>query len=159
MSQSLASTLARGAAAGVGAAVIQAAIGKTEEKLLLPPWEDADIAPRLMERLGEMAGVEIDDATKWVLGTVFHFGYGAAWGMLYAAATEKRRVNPLLGGLALGGLIYAITFPRWGGAVQTGTERPPEARTREMELVAASVTSGFGVSTALLDQALRKVLR
>lgn len=150
------SVLLRGASAGIGACTIQAIIGKAEEKMLLPPWEDSNIAPRLMQRLAEHAGESLSPVTKWMLGTAFHLGYGAFWGALYAAGRERRPVNPLLGGSLLGGLIYGITFPRWGGAVQTRTERPPGRRTERMTFVAASVTLAFGLATALLYEGIRE---
>ena len=152
-------TLTRGALAGMAAAGIQAVIGKTEDRLFLPPHENSDFAPRLVHRLGQDVGVDVPEWAKWTLGTGFHFGYGAMWGMGYAALRERRPIHPLVGGTLLGGLIYAITFPRWGGAVQTQTERPPEARTKRMEAVALSVTIGFGVATALLNEALRERMR
>lgn len=152
-------TLARGALAGMAATVVQTAIGKSEELLLLPPGEDSDIAPRLVERLGEAVGAEPSIPAKWVLGTLFHFGYGAFWGMGYAVLREHRPVHPVVGGALLGGLIYAVTFPRWGGAVQTGTERQPARRSNGMEVVAASVCLSYGVVAALANEALRDVVR
>lgn len=151
--------LARGAVSGIAAAGIQVLIGKFEEMLLLPSWENSDIAPRLVKQLGDDVGIDVSVAAKWALGTVFHFGYGAAWGAGYALACERRPVHPLLGGALLSGLIYVITFPRWGGAVQTQTERPPEERTDGMDIVAASVCLSFGVATALLNEALRSRIR
>jgi hypothetical protein len=145
-----------GAAAGVLASVVQAAIGKTEEKLMLPPWEDSNIAPRLVDRVLRHAGVDDPSlATEWILGTGYHVAYGAAWGAAYAAVRERHPVRPLVGGALLGGLIYGITFPSWGGAVQTDTERPPARRSRGMELVAVSVTLGFGWATAFAYEYLR----
>lgn len=147
----------RGAAAGVMATIVQAAIGKTEELLVLPEdYEDSNIAPRLVDRMAGHFGYDPSLATEWALGTAFHLGYGATWGTLYAISRERYPVEPLLGGTALATLIYLITFPRWGGAVRTGTERPPRRRTRAMELVAVSVTLGFGVSTAVIYEQLRE---
>jgi hypothetical protein len=56
----------------------------------------------------------------------------------------------LVGGALLGGLIYAITFPHWGGAVLSGTERPPHRRSWRQELVLATAALSFGFVTALL---------
>ncbi len=147
--------IARGATAGVIASVVQAMVGKTQEKLFLPRWEDADMAPRLMARLAADMGTTLSAAERWTLGTAFHLGYGAAWGAAYALVQERFPVHPLIGGTLLGGFIYLITFPRWGGAVQTQAERPPEVRTRRMTFVAASVTLAFGFATAITYQALR----
>lgn len=150
MAESWTTTAVRGMGAGLIAGTVQVMVGKAEEKLLLPPWEDADIAPRFMHRLAlRYFGVDINPPARWVLGTAYHYGYSAAWGALYAVARERLRFHPLLGGLVLGGVIYGITFPRWGSAVQSGAERPPEKRTTAMEIVAVSVATVFGLATAL----------
>jgi hypothetical protein len=81
---------------------------------------------------------------------LFHLGYGAFWGAGYALAVRDRPVSPIIGGTLLGGLIYALAFPRWGAAVLTKTERPPERRTTKMNLVAWSVALTYGVVTSLL---------
>jgi hypothetical protein len=146
----------RGAAAGVAGTLVQTMLGKAEERALLPPWEDSNIAPRFMNRLARDVGLTLPASAEWVLGTAFHLGYGVTWGALYAAARERLHPHPVAGGLALGALIYGITFPRWGGAVQTQTERPPEHRTRAMEFVAASVTLGYGLATALAYEKIRR---
>lgn len=144
----------RGAAAGMIACTVQAAIGKSEEKLFhLAPGE-SDFAPRLMRRLSGQAGHTLSKEGQWVLGTAFHYGYGAFWGMSYAAVRE-RGARPALAGVGLGALIYTITFPRWGGAVQTRTERPPEQRSTATEAMLLSVTLGFGLATAWAYEALR----
>jgi len=139
--------------------LVQAAVGATENALILPSHEDANIAPRLMDRLARDLGKEMPIELEWILGTLFHFGYGAAWGILYSLVDEEFDLHPAIGGAAMGGIIYAITFPRWGGAVQTQVERPPEARTGRMTLVAASVALTFGVATAYAAHALRLRLR
>lgn len=145
----------RGAAAGMAAAAVQALVGKTEEKAFLPRDGDSDLAPRLVERLADFAGTSLSHETRWAAGTVVHFGYGAAWGIAYAALRERVPVHPLVGGALLGGVIYAITFPRWGGAVKTRVVPPPGAREDRMTVFAASVTSSFGLATALLYEAAR----
>lgn len=145
----------RGSAAGVLASVVQVAVGAAETALFLPPHEDANIAPRLVDRMARDLGRELSLEAEWVLGTLFHFGYGAAWGAIYGLVEERLEPHPLVGGGALGALIYAITFPRWGGAVQTQVERPPEARTRRMTFVAASVAMTYGIATAYAVAAMK----
>lgn len=57
---------------------------------------------------------------------------------------------------ASAGVIYGITFPRYGGAVRLGAERPPPVRSGRMEFVLGSVTLSFGLTTAYAYEALRK---
>jgi hypothetical protein len=153
-----------GALAGLVAAAAQVAVGKAEEVLLLPPGEDSDIAPRFVERLAEHAGKSLPDSWRWALGTLFHFGYGTSWGALYALlegwlAARRRAPPPLLGGAALGAVLYALAFSRLGMAVQTGTERPPARRPAAKTAVAWAVALTFGLVTATLTARLRPVRR
>jgi hypothetical protein len=144
-----------GALAGLVAATAQVAVGKAEEVLLLPPGEDSNIAPRFVERLAEHAGESLPDSWRWMLGTLFHYGYGASWGALYALldgwlAARHRPPPPLLGGSLLGAVLYALAFGPLGMAVQTGTERPPERRPAAKTAVAWSVALTFGLVAATL---------
>jgi hypothetical protein len=156
MGRTLGSTLTRGAAAGVFAAVVQAGVGATESRWFLPDGENANFAPRMMARLAVLLGTSLSATERWTLGTVYHHAYGAGWGALYALVRERRPVHPLAGGLVLGGLIYGITFTPWGGAIWIDAERPPGVRTRRMEVVLASVTSSFGLVTAYTYERLRE---
>lgn len=155
MSQSTASVLLKGSGAGVAAALLQAVAGKAYDVVLLPPGEDSHLAPRLVDRVGRAVGIRPTEPEEWALGTAFHLGYGAFWGAAYAAARERTSVDPWVGGAVLGGLIYAITFPRWGGAVRTHTVRAPERRTARMTAFGAVVTAVFGITTALAYETLR----
>jgi len=146
----------RGATAGLVGTLVQTTVGATESALILPEHEDANIAPRLMDRIARRFGEDLPLELEWLLGTAFHFGYGITWGTLYALLEEKVEMHPVAGGAAMGALIYAITFPRWGGAIQTDVERPPEVRTRRMTFVAASVALSFGVATAYASHTLRQ---
>src|SRR5438094_700861 len=85
-----------------------------------------------------------------LVASAFHFGYATFWGAVYALAYRRWRPHPLLGGAALGALIYAITFPHWGGAVLSGTEPPPHRRSWRQELVLVTAALTFGLGTALL---------
>lgn len=149
MDQRTKEALQRGALAGLAGGVPQVLLTKIEEKLFLDGGEDADLGPRLIQRMAERMGKPLPEDVKWLAATAFHFAYAAAWGTLYAAASRRRPLHPLVGGLALGGLIYAITFPRWGGAVRTRTEPPPGARSARKEVVLATATFAFGLGTAL----------
>jgi ribose/xylose/arabinose/galactoside ABC-type transport system permease subunit len=149
-------SVARGAAAGLIGCVVQAAVGGAESALFLPEHEDANFAPRLMDRLARDVGTELPLEAEWALGTLFHLGYGAFWGALYGLADDRFDIPPLVGGAALGGVIYGITFPDWGAAVQTEVERPQQSRTRRMSLVVASVTMGFGFATVYTNHLLKR---
>jgi hypothetical protein len=145
---------ALGAGAGVVAGTAQVALGKTEEWLLLPPGEDANIAPRFVQRLAERLGTSLPDAARWALGTLFHYGYSAGWGAVYALAVgalpARRRPPPLLGGTALGAVLWALAFSPLGAAVQSGTERPPRRRPPYKDLLTWSVALAYGLVTAAL---------
>jgi hypothetical protein len=130
--------------------VPQVLFAKAEERLLMPPGEDADIGPRFIQRLGRLHRLRVREDTKWLAASAFHFGYAAFWGAAYALAHRRWRPHPLLGGTVLGALIYGITFPHWGSAVVTGTERPPHRRSWRQELILATAAMTFGLGTALL---------
>jgi len=140
----------RGIEAGLLASVPQVLLPKAEERLLMAPGEDANIGPRFIERLASLYGRDLREDTKWLAASAFHFGYAATWGALYGLVSRRWRVHPLAGGAALSALIYAITFPHWGGAVLSGTEPPPPARSWQRELVLATAALTFGLGTALL---------
>ena len=139
----------RGIEAALLASVPQVLLPKVEERLLLGPGEDADLGPRLVERVAHMTRRPLREDTKWLAASAFHFGYSMLWGILYALAFRRWRPHPLLGGVTLASVIWGITFPRWGGAVLTGTERPPERRSWRQELVLATAALTFGLGTAL----------
>jgi hypothetical protein len=142
--------LKRGVEAGLMASVPQVLLAKAEERLLMPRGDDADLGPRFIDRLAEMAGVRLDEDMRWLAASAFHFSYAVFWGLAYGLAHRRWRPHPLVGGTALGALIYAITFPHWGGAVLTGTEHPPQHRSWQKELVLATAAMTFGFGTALL---------
>jgi hypothetical protein len=153
-------TALTGSLAGLVAATAQVAVGKAEEWLILPPGEDANVAPRFVQRLAERAGQPLPASWRWVGGTLFHYGYGAIWGALYALlegwlAARHRAPPPLLGGVALGAALYALAFSRLGVAVQTGTERPPQRRPASKTAEAWSVALTFGLVTATLTSRWR----
>jgi len=139
----------RGIEAGLIASVPQVLLAKLEERLLRPEG-DADLGPRFVERVAQAQRQPISEDTKWLAAAAFHFGYACVWGALYALAAQRWRPHPVVGGLTLGGVIYAITFPHWGGAVMSGTEAPPHRRSWRQELVLATAALSFGLGTALL---------
>jgi hypothetical protein len=120
------------------------------EELLGLPQGTANIGPIFVQRLGKMVRKKLSEEVRWLGASAFHFGYAASWGALYALAYKKRPVPPALGGLILSGVIYAATFPRWGGATQTRTAPPPERRNWRMKLLLVTPPLIFGMGTALL---------
>ncbi|MGH3440569.1 MAG: hypothetical protein ACRDUY_00685 [Nitriliruptorales bacterium] len=113
--------LLRGAGAGViGVAGMAGAI-TTLRRAILPPDHEVKTHPEnVVERAYGLAGraEELDIVTRRRLGDLIHYGYGAAWGAAYAAATAGRRPHPLVGGpvLAAGlwGLGFCVMFPATG---------------------------------------------
>lgn len=137
-----------GVEAALAASVPQVLIPKLQERLLLRPGE-AELGPRFVQRLAAMAGRRLPEDVKWLGASAFHFGYAALWGALYALVYERRPVHPLAGGLLLGAVIYLAAFAPWGGAVQTGTEKPPGRRSARKELVLLTAPFTFSLGTAL----------
>jgi hypothetical protein len=140
----------RGIEAGLLASVPQVVLPQIEERLFLTHGEDADIGPRFVDRIARLMGQRPREDTKWLAASAFHFGYATFWGAAYALASRRWRPHPLLGGTILATVIYALAFPHWGGAVVTGSERPPHRRSWREELVLATAASTFGLLTALL---------
>jgi hypothetical protein len=64
---------------------------------------------KIVERAAAMAGLdELDDETRRRLGDLIHFGYGATWGAVYAVLSKDAAINPVTGGLALAGGLWAF---------------------------------------------------
>jgi hypothetical protein len=142
--------LRRGIEVGLIASVPQVLGTHIEERLLGLPEGSANIGPRFIQRLGEMTSQRLSEEIRWLGAAAFHFSYSASWGAIYALAYERRPVRPEVGGLILSGLIYAVTFPNWGIATKTRTERPHRRRSWRRELLLLSPPLIFGMGTALL---------
>ena len=71
---------ATGALAGTVACVAQTLVGVVLNTVLLPPGHDNNIAPRLVHHSARKAGHHTPPAVDWLLGTLFHVGYGIGWG-------------------------------------------------------------------------------
>jgi hypothetical protein len=143
-------SIRRGAETALLASVPQVLGTHLEERLLKLPEGSANIGPRFIQRLGELTRQKLSEEIRWLGASAFHFGYAASWGVLYALAYEKRPLHPALGGLLLSGLIYALTFPDWGAATVTRTERPFKRRNWRRELLLLSPPIIYGMGTALL---------
>ncbi len=142
--------LHRGVESAIVASVPQVIVPKVEERLLLHDKGAADLGPHFIEALARWAGKDLPEDVKWLAASAFHFGYAGLWGALYAFARERWRFRPWIGGLGMAALIHFITFPRWGAAVQTGSEPPPHRRSWRIELVYLTAPLVFGLGTALL---------
>jgi hypothetical protein len=145
-----ATALMKGAAAGVVAGIPQVLLTQAEARLLGMPGSRADIGPRFVQRVAEGLDTQPRRPERWLIAAVFHFGYAAGWGMVYALLQRWRPAQPHVGGPLLAALIYALAFSPWGAATQTGTERPAESRaTRETALHWTAALS-FGLTLAYL---------
>lgn len=142
--------LRRGIETGLIASVPQVLGTHLEERLLDLPEGSANIGPRFVQRLGKMTRQRLSEEIRWLGAATFHFGYAAAWGALYALAYNRRPLRPVLGGLILSGAIYAVTFPNWGVATRTHTERPHRWRSWRRELLLLTPPLIFGLGTAFL---------
>jgi hypothetical protein len=125
---------------------------------LLGRRERADIAPRLMQNTAKQFGESLSRPLRWLLATIFHFGYGAGWGAVYAATHEAQamqRVPAWLSGGVLGLLIYAVAFSRVGAGTLVGAERHPDRReNRELAVQWTSALS-FALTLAYAYRSLR----
>ena len=109
-----------------------------------------------MRRVPPRPRTSLPAATPWLFATLFHFGYAAQWGALYAMLHEQRPTPPLVGGPLLAALIYALAFSPWGAATQTGTERPAERRSNRETLLHWTAALSFAMTTAYAYRWLRR---
>lgn len=146
-----------GAAVGFFAGIPQVLVAQAVA-LLLGRREQADIAPRFVQRTAERLGKSLLRPARWTLALAFHFGYALWWGAVHATAIEAlrpRRLSPALSGGLLGAVIYTLAFSRIGAGTATGAERHPDRRGwRDWTVQAASVLS-FSLIVAYGYRALR----
>jgi hypothetical protein len=142
--------------AGVLGSVIQVGVGLALDKVLLPPKQHNNIAPRLIKRLAQWTGRRGSAPRDWTLGTLFHLGYGAGWGALLGVARELSDARPLPLGGAGSALVYLAAFSPRGVGTLTLTEPPPRARGWRKQASLIAVSSAFALSTAILDDRLAR---
>ena len=142
--------LVKGALAGLLAGVPQVLLTQAEARLLGLPGRQADIGPRFVHRVGEHLDTPPKRTERWFLAGVFHFGYAAGWGVLYALLQRWRPAQPHVGGPLLAALIYALAFSPWGAATQIGTERPVETRPTRETLLHWTAALSFSLAVAYL---------
>ena len=82
--------LIKGALAGLVAGVPQVLLTQAEARLLGLPGRQADIGPRFVHRVGERLDTPPKHNERWLLAGLFHFGYAAGWGVLYALLQRWR---------------------------------------------------------------------
>jgi hypothetical protein len=149
--------VAKGVLAGLIAGVPQVALSQIMTGPLGLPREQADIGPRFVRRLTQrFAGTTPSSPTQWIVATLFHFGYAAQWGAVYALSQQWRRTSPLVGAPMLAALIYALAFSSWGAATQTGTERHPRRRSLRETLMLWTAALSFSLATAYAYEWLRR---
>jgi hypothetical protein len=151
------SAVKTGVAAGLIAGIPQVLVTQIETRLFGLPRSKADIGPRFVRRVTQRAaGRAPSPVTEWLLATLFHFGYAAQWGALYALAQGRRPTPPLVGGSLLAGLIYTLAFSPLGAATQTGTEQPTGRRLMRETLLHWSAALSFSLTTAYVYDWLRR---
>jgi|SRR5579872_5698747 len=139
-----------GILAGLVAGVPQVVLTQIEAWLMPVPRSHADIGPRFVQRLTERFDTHLEEEHHWLLASVFHFGYSACWGALYALLQRWRPAQPHVGGPLLAALIYALAFSPWGAATQTGAERDPEERRTSETLLHWTAALSFSLTLAYL---------
>ncbi len=139
-----------GILAGLVAGVPQVILTQLEAWLMPVPRSHADIGPRFVERLTRRFNTRLDEEHHWLLASVFHFGYAAWWGAVYALLQRWRPAQPHVGGPLLAALIYALAFSPWGAATQTGTERDVEERGTSETLLHWTAALSFSLCLAYL---------
>lgn len=137
-----------GAAAGVIAATVQVVVGWVLSQTLLPAGHDNNISPRFVNRLIHERGKRTNPLVDWLLGTLFHYGYGIGWGLVFGLLKRWTRLPSLpLGGL-IGWLIYLLAFSRAGAGTKTHTEQHPRHRPWHKQVSLVSVAFTFALSLA-----------
>ena len=143
-------SVVNGVLAGLLAGVPQVLLTQLEAWLLPVPRHHADIGPRFVQRVGEHLDADLEHEQHWLLAGVFHFGYAACWGLVYATLQRWRPAQPHVGAPLLAALIYALAFSPWGAATQTGTERPVASRPTRETLLHWTAALSFSLPLAYL---------
>jgi hypothetical protein len=127
--------------------VVQVLVGALLDRLVLPPRQHNNIAPRLVKRLFQKQGKRPHAVRDWSLGTVFHFGYGIGWGAVFGLVQRWSGLPAPLLGLGMGGLLYLLAFSRIGVGTKTDTEQQPERRSWRKQLSLVAVAWGYALAT------------
>ena len=146
--------LARGALSGLLASVVQVVVGWALDALLLPKRQHNNIAPRLVKRLAQWSGRGGQTPRDWILGMLFHLGYGVGWGSVFGLIRHGTQAPPIFIGTGISGLIYLVAFSGKGVGTLTATEPPPSLRSWRKHVSLVTVACTFGLAAAWIDSRL-----
>ena len=153
--------VAIGAVTGVAATLAMTLAADTLFRRL-PRRERYPLPPReLTERVAEAAGVaeQLDEATLQAASLASHFGFGAAAGGLYAPLLLRRRMPPVLSGVAYALAVWTVSYLGWVpglGLLRPATRHP---RRRNALMLAVHLVWGatLGAAAGSLSRALAPV--
>jgi hypothetical protein len=140
----------RGALAGLLGATFQVVVGWLMARLLLPRNQDLNVAPRLVHRTLETLGQPASPARDWLLGSFFHFGYGAGWGVALARGRTLAHLPGVLVAFPMSVVIYTLAFSRVGAGTIMHVEEDPPLRPLGKQGSLLGVVMAFTLSTGLL---------
>lgn len=153
--RSLGRAMARGAAAGAFGALAMLLTHKLSSRVVVGT---ADAVPTPGEQLaGEAAaraGHELSDGAEMAAGAGISLGAGAVVGAVFGVVQHEVHAPPLLHGLLLSGISYALTVPEGGLLPRLGLAAPPKEQSIERAMVPVDAHLAFGVATAAAYEAL-----
>lgn len=145
-----------GALAGAIGGLALLATTKGEEKVLLPPGEQAvPGGAQAVERLADARGQELSDTQVAAAGAGLQLGYCAIWGAIYGVVHSRLRPPAVLHAPLLGGLSYATAYGPSGILPRLGVVPPPAEQSIERAAVPIGAHLAFGVTTAAVFEALQ----
>lgn len=140
----------RGVLAGLLGATFQVMAGWLLSQIVLPRGEDNNIAPRLSERTFATLGRPAEPARDWLIGTLFHYGYGAGWGIALARGRTLSRLPGVLVAFPISLMIYLLAFSRMGAGTIMRVEKHPSERPLAKQGSLLGVVVAFTLSAGLL---------
>ena len=143
-----------GAAAGLVGSVVQVLVGLLLDRFVLPPRQHNNIAPRFVKRLSQLQGKSANRERDWILGTLFHLGYGIGWGCAFGLVRRRSGIPSLMLGGATGLLIYLLAFSGVGVGTRTRTEQHPRRRSWRKQISLIVIAWTFALSTAVVYDTL-----
>ena len=136
----------RGVVAGLLAGTVQPVVGWVLDQTLLPPGQDSNIAPRLVNRTARKAGHRTSAVVDWLGGVLFHYGYGAGLGAFFGVLKRWSGLPTPALSVFLGWLIYLAAFSGIGAGTSTGTEQRPDRRPWQKQVSLVAVAFAFALS-------------